>query len=198
MFCYVYLYPNNLPAEIMLQFRTTSGATNRAYWGSDMITNFSRSFVGTIPKAGRWTRLEVSAASLGLQGQTLNGTTFSLFNGWSAWDRLGKYNPDSDADGLPDEWERKYFGNLNQTASGDYDADQLTNLQEYQNSTNPILADSDGDGLTDYQEIYTIGTDPTKWDTDGNGIGDGDEDADGDLATPAERARAVLSLHMTA
>jgi Big-like domain-containing protein/carboxypeptidase family protein/IPT/TIG domain-containing protein/beta-propeller repeat-containing protein len=44
---------------------------------------------------------------------------------------------DSDADGLPDTWEIQYFGNLNQTATGDPDGDGLTNLQEYQQGRNP-------------------------------------------------------------
>ena len=35
--------------------------------------------------------------------------------------------------------------------------------------------DSDGDGLTDWEEIHVYGTDPHNWDTDGDGISDGDE-----------------------
>jgi hypothetical protein len=52
---------------------------------------------------------------------------------------------DSDGDGLPDNWEIQYFGNLSQTANGDPDGDGLTNLQEYQQGRNPTksaLADS--------------------------------------------------------
>jgi hypothetical protein len=44
---------------------------------------------------------------------------------------------DSDADGLPDNWEIQYFGNLNQTATGDPDGDGINNLQEYQQGRNP-------------------------------------------------------------
>jgi hypothetical protein len=47
------------------------------------------------------------------------------------------YWGDSDGDGLADRWEMQYFGNLSQTASGDWDGDGLMNLQEYQNGTNP-------------------------------------------------------------
>jgi hypothetical protein len=36
---------------------------------------------------------------------------------------------DSDADGLADQWERHFFGDLAQTPTGDFDADGLTNLQ---------------------------------------------------------------------
>lgn len=40
--------------------------------------------------------------------------------------------------------------------------------------------DSDGDGLTDYQELIIVGTDPMKYDTDNDGISDADDDEDGD------------------
>ena len=40
--------------------------------------------------------------------------------------------PDTDNDGLDDDWEYHYFGNLNQGPNGDYDNDGLTNLQEYE------------------------------------------------------------------
>ncbi|QTA90595.1 hypothetical protein [Desulfonema magnum] len=52
---------------------------------------------------------------------------------------------DDDGDGLSDEWEMKYFGNLNQGANGDPDEDGHTNLQEYQYGTNPTKSgDVDG------------------------------------------------------
>jgi hypothetical protein len=47
---------------------------------------------------------------------------------------------DSDIDGLPNAWEMRYFGNLNQTGSGNYDSgtgDTFTNMQEYLHGTNP-------------------------------------------------------------
>ncbi len=46
---------------------------------------------------------------------------------------------DTDADGLPDDWEVQYFGNLSQGAGGDPDNDGKTNLQEFQNGTNPTV-----------------------------------------------------------
>jgi hypothetical protein len=46
-------------------------------------------------------------------------------------------NADSDADGLPDGWEWRNFGSFSQTASGDYDQDGISNLQEYQQHTDP-------------------------------------------------------------
>ena len=44
---------------------------------------------------------------------------------------------DMDNDDLPDGWEWNHFGNFNQTASGDYDADGISNLQEFINGTDP-------------------------------------------------------------
>src|SRR5581483_6715243 len=38
---------------------------------------------------------------------------------------------DMNQNGLPDAWERQYFGNLNQTASGDFDGNGMSNLQKY-------------------------------------------------------------------
>ena len=64
--------------------------------------------------------------------------------------------------------------------TGDDDNDFLLNWQEDVYCTDKKKADTDGDGLTDYQEIFITLTDPLKVDTDGNGINDGDEDFDND------------------
>jgi hypothetical protein len=45
--------------------------------------------------------------------------------------------PDANANGIPDWWEMKYFGNLNQRPAGDYDGDGVDNLHEYLEGTNP-------------------------------------------------------------
>jgi hypothetical protein len=52
---------------------------------------------------------------------------------------------------------------------GDTDKDGLTNAEESELGTDPESADSDGDGLGDYDEANELGTDPTKADTDGDG-----------------------------
>jgi hypothetical protein len=49
---------------------------------------------------------------------------------------------DSNGNGIPDWWEMQYFGNLNQTASGDYDGDGVDNLNEYLEGTDPADAAS--------------------------------------------------------
>lgn len=79
-------------------------------------------------------------------------------------DRFINY-PDSDGDGMLDGWERLYGLNPNfSDASLDNDSDGLSNMEEYQNHTNPSSPDSDGDGLTDGAEVHVFGTDPTKAD----------------------------------
>jgi len=80
--------------------------------------------------------------------------------------------PDTDADGLPDAWEIANFGNLTQTPAGDFDTDGLNNGVEFTAGTNPALADTDGDTLSDGVEVNTHGTNPKVQDTDGDGLRD--------------------------
>ena len=44
---------------------------------------------------------------------------------------------DTDQDGLPDDWERFHFGNLEQIAAGDPDGDGESNLREWRTGYNP-------------------------------------------------------------
>ncbi|MEI8108791.1 MAG: hypothetical protein WCI46_13340 [Verrucomicrobiota bacterium] len=80
---------------------------------------------------------------------------------------------DSDLDGLPDDWEKAYFGNLASGATDDPDSDGLSNLAEFMHGTNPNSPDSDFDGLSDGDEVNIHGTDPLKWDSDGDTLPDG-------------------------
>ena len=59
--------------------------------------------------------------------------------------------------------------------SEDADHDGLTNLQEFQLGTDPNNPDTDGDGLTDGQEVLVYHTNPLIFSTDGSGIPDGIE-----------------------
>jgi parallel beta-helix repeat protein len=59
---------------------------------------------------------------------------------------------DEDGDGMDDDWEREYFGDLSENAAGDYDNDNFTNLEEYKAQTDPtdpldhpVVADDDDD-----------------------------------------------------
>ena len=71
------------------------GWEHRAYWGSNAINygtdgTAGRHYVGPLPASGQWVRLEVSASVVGLEGQTLSGMGFSLFDGRATWDKAGK------------------------------------------------------------------------------------------------------------
>jgi hypothetical protein len=90
----VYLDPANPPSEVMLQWNDGTWA-HRAYWGANNITwgtdgTASRRYQGPLPAAGGWVLLQVPASTVGLEGRTLNGMAFSLYNGRAAWDYAGK------------------------------------------------------------------------------------------------------------
>jgi hypothetical protein len=67
--------------------------------------------------------------------------------------------PDTNANGLPDAWEWVYFNNLTNTASGDNNKDGWSNLTHYQNGSDPLAPDTDGDNMINTDE-NRVGTDP--------------------------------------
>ena len=74
-------------------------------------------------------------------------------------------NNDANADGIPDDWVTWHLAQptgvpvASLSASGDPDQDEITNLTEFTNGTNPRLLDSDADGQSDWQEAAQ-GTNP--------------------------------------
>ena len=59
----------------------------------------------------------------------------------------------------------------------DSDGDGLSDGEEVnQYKTSPKLADTDGDDLTDYEEVYDTKTEPLKRDTDDDGVIDSKDD----------------------
>jgi len=57
----------------------------------------------------------------------------------------------------------------------DSDNDGLSNEEEFNSGTNAYKADTDEDGLNDFEEIEIYNSDPVNSDTDGDGYKDGDE-----------------------
>lgn len=104
---------------------------------------------------------------------------------------------DDDGDGLPNSWEDAKLGpgakdddgtvNPDFGAAGDPDMDSSTNIDEFNNGTEPNDDDTDDDGLLDGYETNTdvynsatdTGTDPLNDDSDGDGLLDGLEDNSG-------------------
>lgn len=67
-------------------------------------------------------------------------TTPDDVGGWPAL-AVGTVPLDSDRDGMPDDWEKKYGFDLSNIAdsSADQDEDGYTNIEEYLNGTNPTV-----------------------------------------------------------
>ncbi|WP_394239315.1 hypothetical protein, partial [Pseudomonas anguilliseptica] len=49
---------------------------------------------------------------------------------------------DSDGDGMDDDWELEHFGNLDRDGAGDFDGDGVSDLDEFNNRTNPKVVDA--------------------------------------------------------
>jgi formylglycine-generating enzyme required for sulfatase activity/tetratricopeptide (TPR) repeat protein len=94
LFAYVYLDPARPPREIMLQWRTGDWL-HRAYWGDNVIPwgrddSTERLHMGPLPEAGKWVRLEVEAARVGIKpGMVIRGWAFTQHTGTVYWDKAG-------------------------------------------------------------------------------------------------------------
>ncbi len=104
LFAYVYLDPNDLPKSVMLQYHTTGWHT-RANWGDPEaipLGNKSKSEktqLGPLPSAGKWVRMEVTAATLGLKpGTKITGMAFTQVDGTAYWDKAGLVSANNPAE----------------------------------------------------------------------------------------------------
>ena len=76
-----------------------------------------------------------------------------------------------DTEDTQDTGETEDTGEVQQ----DTDGDGLSDDEEIALGTSPNTADSDGDGISDGDEVNTFGTDPLDTDSDGDGLSDSDE-----------------------
>jgi len=95
----------------------------------------------TIPLAGdaKWNRTQVGSPNLSdINYIEIHADTWEY--GFRLWVDGFRFSPsDGDNDGLPDTWEYRYFGSLNQGMNGDFDKDGRTNYQEYLANTDPTI-----------------------------------------------------------
>ena len=161
----------------------TLGSTGTQY-------NISNPAIATISADGLVTAVGTGAAAIqavneGAQGLITIHVTLS--------------GVDSDGDGIPDDAEIRLGLNPHDPTDAllDPDKDGLTNLQEYRLGTDIHNPDTDGDGLTDGQEVLIYHTNPLVADTDGDGVPDGLEVLEGtDPLDPksVNYARAISSI----
>ncbi|MEQ1747823.1 MAG: hypothetical protein ABL974_00260 [Prosthecobacter sp.] len=87
---------------------------------------------------------------------------------------------DSDNDMQPDHWELSTFSSLSHAGNVDEDADGLSNFGEYMAGLNPMVADSDGDGVGDLAQAVGVAATAYYY------VGALSVDADGDGLTLAQ------------
>lgn len=103
-------------------------------------------------------------------GQIVSATQTASFNQTQA---AGEGERDSDGDGLTDNQELELGTD---PLNPDTDGDRLSDGEEVlRRSTNPLIADTDADNLGDGDEVLDHQTDPLKQDTEDDRLIDGEE-----------------------
>ena len=105
---------------------------------------------------------------------------------------------DSDVDGLPDYWEKAYWGGItNNDNRSDMDSDDLSDQEEYGNRTNPSSPDTDVDGMPDGWEVaYSLNplANDAPGDADSDKMSNIDEYYSGTIPTSAASFLGISAL----
>ena len=119
VYVHVYIDPANVPKTLMIQYHT-SGWLHRAVWGDyDAIQwgkagTTERVHMGKLPDVGKWVRLEVDAAKIGLGvGTKVTGFAFTQFDGTVFWDKggiVGSSDPAADPNRSLLAWWKQQTG----------------------------------------------------------------------------------------
>ena len=173
------------PFVIYIPCQTTLGF-RYLYYSPHTYTSYAagsyiRHSLGTGVGVGSWATIRRDlAADVALEpGNELLSVGAIMMRGYGLLDDLRLYAyADSDGDLLPDTAE--IAAGLDPTdptdAGGDSDGDTISDLDEIiLTGTSIASVDTDNDGLTDADELFEIGTDPLYADTDEDGLGDGAE-----------------------
>ncbi len=133
----------------------------------------------------------MTIARINVYADALSGTLIAKHydTDAAAFGRFAVNFTDSEPDGLDDAWEQRFFMDLDENGSGDFDSDGLIDADEHalryrRNGAlfvNPNDSDSDDDGATDGQEFHHMfgglaaPTDLLDPDSDDDGLTDGEE-----------------------
>ena len=174
--------PQSLTVTSSAATLTSAGATAQL----TVIANFSNQTTKNVTAASTGTTYTTSnpavaaVSSGGLVTAASSGTAVisALNDGALGLIRIqAVLSGDTDGDGIPDDVELSLGLDPRNPvdAQEDLDRDNLTNLREFQLGTDIRNPDTDGDGLSDGDEVNARNTNPLLADTDGDLIPDGVE-----------------------
>ncbi len=168
--CYGYTYYRDLKGFIQVVVASATN-TNIVAAAEQVVTTFDTAIIANhsyvTEKANGLSIYFTDPGELVDPEYTASNIKFAADTKWDEF--LNNY--DSDGDSLPDWWEYMYFDSLSYSGGNDNDFDKLSNLEEYQQGTNPMDSDTDGDDMPDGWEV-TNGLNPL--------VDDAEDDLDGD------------------
>ena len=137
-----------LPGNPRVNFVINKASSLTWNWKSEVKVNIEAEGGGKVSGAStKWYKMgtKLSATALPSSGHMFDGWYGSMstksknltFYANQPADLTAVFRPDSDKDGMADDWETNYFGDLAATPDGDGDSDGVTNMDEYRRRTNP-------------------------------------------------------------